>query len=86
MNPYAVLEPVNIGGATVKMATLHNEEDIWRKDVRIGDTVIVQRAGDVIPQVVGPVLSKRTGKEKQFVAAEDVPVLRAAASCGRRAR
>jgi DNA ligase (NAD+) len=66
MNPYAVLEPVNIGGATVKMATLHNEEDIKRKDVRIGDTVIVQRAGDVIPQVVGPVLSKRTGKERRF--------------------
>jgi DNA ligase (NAD+) len=66
LNPYAVLEPVNIGGAIVKMATLHNEEDIKRKDVRIGDTVIVQRAGDVIPQVVGPVLSKRTGKERRF--------------------
>jgi DNA ligase (NAD+) len=66
MNPYAVLEPVNIGGAIVKMATLHNEEDIKRKDVRIGDTVIVQRAGDVIPQVVGPVVSKRTGKERRF--------------------
>ena len=66
MNPYAMLEPVNIGGAVVKMATLHNEEDIKRKDVRIGDTVIVQRAGDVIPQVVGPVLSKRTGKERRF--------------------
>jgi len=59
INPFAELEPVNIGGATVKMATLHNEEDIQRKDVRPGDTVIVQRAGDVIPQVVGPVLSKR---------------------------
>jgi DNA ligase (NAD+) len=66
MNPYAVLEPVNIGGATVKLATLHNEEDIWRKDVRVGDTVIVQRAGDVIPQVVGPVPTKRTGKEKKY--------------------
>ena len=73
MNPYAVLEPVNIGGATVKMATLHNEEDIKRKDVRIGDTVIVQRAGDVIPQVVGPVLSKRTGKEKRFVPPKRCP-------------
>jgi DNA ligase (NAD+) len=61
-----VLEPVNIGGATVKMATLHNEEDIKRKDIRIGDTVIVQRAGEVIPQVVGPVASKRTGKERPF--------------------
>jgi DNA ligase (NAD+) len=59
INPFAVLEPVNIGGAMVKLATLHNEDDIARKDVRVGDTVIVQRAGDVIPQVVGPVLSKR---------------------------
>ncbi len=73
MNPYAVLEPVNIGGAIVKMATLHNEEDIKRKDVRIGDTVIVQRAGDVIPQVVGPVLSKRTGKERRFKPPERCP-------------
>ena len=67
MNPFAILEPVNIGGATVRMATLHNEDDIERKDVRIGDTVIVQRAGDVIPQVVGPVVSKRSGKERRFV-------------------
>ncbi|MDP3767870.1 MAG: NAD-dependent DNA ligase LigA, partial [Dehalococcoidia bacterium] len=66
MNPYAILEPVSIAGATVKMATLHNEEDIKRKDIRIGDTVIVQRAGEVIPQVVGPVASKRTGKEREF--------------------
>jgi DNA ligase (NAD+) len=54
MNPYAVLEPVNISGVTVGMATLHNEDDIRRKDIREGDRVIVQRAGDVIPQVVGP--------------------------------
>ena len=64
LNPYAVLEPVRVGGATVKLATLHNEDDIRRKDIRIGDTVIVQRAGDVIPQVVGPVVSQRTGKER----------------------
>ena len=73
MNPFAVLEPVNIGGVTVKMATLHNEEDIKRKDVRIGDTVIVQRAGEVIPQVVGPVISKRTGKERRFVPPKKCP-------------
>lgn len=66
LNPFAVLEPVKIAGATVQLATLHNEDDIRRKDIRAGDTVIVQRAGDVIPQVVGPVLSKRTGKEKVF--------------------
>ncbi len=66
LNPFAVLEPVRIAGATVKLATLHNEDDIRRKDIRQGDTVIVQRAGDVIPQVVGPVLSRRTGRERRF--------------------
>ena len=66
LNPFAVLEPVVVAHATVKLATLHNEDDIHRKDIRIGDTVIVQRAGDVIPQVVGPVVSRRTGKEKVF--------------------
>jgi DNA ligase (NAD+) len=59
LNPYAILEPVQIAGVTVKLATLHNEDDIRRKDIRIGDTVIVHRAGEVIPQVIGPVLSKR---------------------------
>jgi DNA ligase (NAD+) len=59
LNPYAVLEPVQIAGVTVKLSTLHNEDDIRRKDVRVGDTVIVHRAGEVIPQVIGPVLSKR---------------------------
>jgi len=66
LNPYAVLEPVSIGGVTIKHAALHNEDDIRRKDLREGDTVIVQRAGDVIPQVVAPVKSKRSGKEKVF--------------------
>ncbi len=59
LNPYAMLAPVTIGGVTVKMATLHNEADIVRKDIRIGDTVVVRRAGDVIPYVVGPVLEAR---------------------------
>lgn len=59
MNPYAVLEPVQVGGVTIRHATLHNEDDIRRKDIRVGDTVIVQRAGEVIPEIVGPVLELR---------------------------
>ncbi|HEY3922516.1 MAG TPA: NAD-dependent DNA ligase LigA [Gaiellaceae bacterium] len=61
LNPWAQLEPVEVGGVTVSTATLHNEDDINRKDIREGDTVIVQRAGDVIPQVVGPVLPHAKG-------------------------
>ncbi len=61
--PFAVLEPVFVGGANVGMATLHNEEQVRLKDVRIGDTVIVRRAGDVIPEVLGPVVAARTGDE-----------------------
>ncbi len=74
LNPFAVLTPVQVAGVTIKLASLHNEEDITRKDIRIGDTVIIQRAGEVIPQVIGPVLSKRTGAEKQFRMPTHCPV------------
>ena len=76
LNPFAVLEPVVIGGATVKLATLHNFEDLARKDLRIGDTVLVKRAGEVIPQVVGPVVQKRSGRERRFKPPSKCP------SCG----
>lgn len=74
LNPYAVLEPVSIGGVRVKLATLHNEGDIQRKDIRVGDTVIVRRAGDVIPQVVGPVLERRVGSPALFHLPSKCPV------------
>jgi DNA ligase (NAD+) len=73
LNPYAILEPVAVGGVTIKQAALHNEDDIRRKDIRIGDTVIIQRAGEVIPEVVGPIASKRTGQEKEFSLMEKLP-------------
>lgn len=66
LNPYAVLEPVEIGGVTVSTATLHNADLIAAKDIRIGDWVEVTRAGEVIPQVLGPVRKRRTGREKKF--------------------
>jgi DNA ligase (NAD+) len=71
--PFAVLEPVGVGGVTVRLATLHNQEDLARKDLRIGDRVIVQRAGDVIPQVVGPLVQERTGQERPFAMPELCP-------------
>ncbi|MEK6274166.1 MAG: NAD-dependent DNA ligase LigA [Actinomycetota bacterium] len=73
LNPWAALEPVEVGGVTVSTATLHNEEDINRKDIREGDNVIVQRAGDVIPQVVGPVLPHKRGT-KPFKMPEKCPL------------
>jgi DNA ligase (NAD+) len=66
LNPYAILEPVAVGGVTIRQAALHNEDDIRRKDIRIGDTVLVQRAGEVIPEVVEPVKSLRSGREREF--------------------
>ena len=74
LNPYAILEPVNIGGVTIRQATLHNEEDIHRKDLRVGDWVTVQRAGEVIPEIVGPIVSRRTGEEQVFHMPAKCPV------------
>ena len=72
--PFAVLEPVFVGGATVGLATLHNEDEVARKDVRAGDTVIVRKAGDVIPEVVGPVLAKRKRGARQWKFPTKCPV------------
>lgn len=74
LTPVAVLEPVRVGGVEVGRATLHNEDEIKKKDVRIGDTVIIQRAGDVIPEVVQVIASQRTGREKPFAMPETCPV------------
>ena len=74
LTPNAVLEPVQIGGVTVKSATLHNAEYIASNDIRIGDIVLVTRAGDVIPRVVAPMLDERTGKERRFKMPDVCPV------------
>jgi DNA ligase (NAD+) len=78
LTPVAHLAPVKVGGATVSRATLHNEDEIEKKDVRIGDTVLIQRAGDVIPEVVKVILSKRSGAEKKFTMPDVCPVCRSA--------
>ncbi len=78
LTPVAHLEPVNVGGVVVSRATLHNQDEIDRKDIRIGDTVLVQRAGDVIPEVVTAVPSKRSGSEKRFRMPEHCPDCRSA--------
>ncbi|MHB9032234.1 MAG: NAD-dependent DNA ligase LigA [Anaerolineae bacterium] len=74
ITPYAILDPVQISGATIRQASLFNFEDLARKDIRIGDMVVVERAGDVIPHVVGPVSALRTGSEKPLAIPERCPV------------
>jgi len=74
LTPVAVLEPVEVGGVTVERATLHNQDEVDRKDVRVGDTVVVQRAGDVIPEIVMVIKEKRTGSEKPFRLPEKCPL------------
>jgi DNA ligase (NAD+) len=73
LTPVAELEPVAVGGVVVSNASLHNMDEIERKDIRIGDWVTIERAGDVIPYVVGPLIEKRTGKEKKFHMPERCP-------------
>ncbi|MBF5044382.1 NAD-dependent DNA ligase LigA [Aggregicoccus sp. 17bor-14] len=74
LTPVAHLQPVKVGGVTVARATLHNEDELKRKDVRIGDRVFVRRAGDVIPEIVAVVTSQRTGEERAFVFPDHCPV------------
>jgi len=74
VTPFAVLEPVRVGGVTVSMATLHNADEVERKGVLIGDTVVVRRAGEVIPEVVAPIPSLRKGTERKFVMPTECPV------------
>lgn len=74
LTPTAVLEPVHIAGSTISRATLHNEDEINRKDIRIGDHVLIQKAGDVIPEVVKVIKEKRTGSEEAFIMPGECPV------------
>jgi len=74
LTPVAMMEPVVISGSTVQMATLHNEDEVARKDVRVGDTVVVRKAGDVIPEIVSVIEGKRTGDERAFVMPDTCPV------------
>jgi DNA ligase (NAD+) len=78
ITPYAILEPVEVGGVTVRQATLHNFDTIAEKDIRVGDRVLIKRAGEVIPYVIGPVVEARTGRELRYAPPTECP------SCGER--
>lgn len=77
ITPNAVFEPIKIMGSTVRRATLHNREYIKDKGLLIGDTILVRKAGDVIPEVVGPVINERTGNEKEFIMPDKCPICNA---------
>src|SRR3989442_2963462 len=74
LNPFAILEPVQVSGVTVRQASLHNEDDIRRKAIGIGDAVLVQRAGEVIPQVLGPILGKRPAEAIPYELPKTFPI------------
>jgi DNA ligase (NAD+) len=74
LTPVAIMEPVNVGGVMVSRATMHNEDEIIKKDVRVGDTVVIQRAGDVIPEVVKVILEKRPLGQKDLKCPNIVPI------------
>lgn len=78
LTPVAILEPVKLSGITISRSTLHNEDEIRKKDIRIGDTVLVERSGDVIPRVVSVMKEKRTGKERPFIFPRNCPVCHSA--------
>jgi DNA ligase (NAD+) len=82
LTPVAVLEPVRIGGVTVSSATLHNEDEVTRKGLRIGDYVLIERAGEVIPQVVKPIVERRTGEEREFKMPTACPICGSKATRG----
>jgi DNA ligase (NAD+) len=73
VTPFAFMEPVKVAGSTVTNATLHNAQEVVRKGILIGDTIVIRKAGDVIPEVLGPVIERRTGKEKPFVMPKKCP-------------
>ena len=79
VTPFGVMEPVVVSGSTVERATLHNEDEVKRKGVLVGDTVVLRKAGDVIPEIVGPVVDLRDGTERAFVMPDEVPGVRHAA-------
>ena len=76
VTPYGVMEPVRVAGSTVEFATLHNAQEVERKGVLIGDTVVLRKAGDVIPEILGPVVELRAGDERAVRDADRVPLLR----------